>query len=31
VLYYTRLESLVRIKHFSFLGPFVICEENEVL
>ncbi len=31
VLYGSRLESLDRIKHFTFLGPFVICEENEVL
>jgi hypothetical protein len=30
-LYYTRLERLARVKHYSLLGPFVSYEENEVL
>jgi hypothetical protein len=28
VLHYTRLEKLARNKYYTFLGPFVIHEEN---
>jgi hypothetical protein len=30
VIHYTRLEMLALVKHSSFLGPFVIYEENDV-
>ncbi len=31
VLQYNKLEKLGNNKHSSLLGPFTICEENEVL
>ncbi len=31
VLNYSRLGRLASVKHSSLLGPFVSCEENEVL
>ncbi len=29
-LHYTRLEELAKVKHSSFMGPFLRNEENEV-
>jgi hypothetical protein len=31
VLHYIGLERLARDKNFSFLGPFINCEEKEYL